>query len=453
MCRAPPSFLKRSPNQGIPVLPCTDPHHVAATLRRSGVLQHFGTSRLAGTDRLHFAFAQLTDLSVTRSPLVPAAQAPFSWGVGRTPASAAWCALGEALERFCAVVAENERLVRGRRASSSLALDPASLVLLEDQHYDNSDFVFPSPDVDLTWIPGHVLSTNKPILVPATAVFAPFVGISRSDHFLPPTTTGLGCGRSVYDAIIHGIHEIVERDALARSWHSGGGAARLSQTSVDSLGATLGVKLRKEETVRVLKLPTDAGFAAMMAVLESPGVGTPAVSVGFGCCSDAARAAVKALQEALLYRHLLSRLHAHHPETFTAVLEREPVDALERATFLWHPRNRSVLDRLGADCELPEIDIDLDSPLDKPPATERPNAQTLCFRAVKRLVAAGYDVVVVDLTRTVVRDLGLAVVRVIVPGFQPLATTHRAHRLGPRCAPAASSKGNVNPHGPHPFPI
>ena len=65
---------------------------------------------------------------------------------------------------------------------------------------------------------------------------------------------------------------------------------------------------------------------------------------------------------------------------------------------------------------------------------------------VDDLAHAGFDAVAVDLTTEDVDSVGYKVVRVVVPGLQPLDNDHTCMHLG-----GARLHGELNPD-PHPFP-
>jgi ribosomal protein S12 methylthiotransferase accessory factor len=65
---------------------------------------------------------------------------------------------------------------------------------------------------------------------------------------------------------------------------------------------------------------------------------------------------------------------------------------------------------------------------------------------VDDLAHAGFDAVAVDLTTEDVDAVGYKVVRVVVPGLQPLDNDHTCRHLG-----GARLRATFNPD-PHPFP-
>ena len=75
---------------------------------------------------------------------------------------------------------------------------------------------------------------------------------------------------------------------------------------------------------------------------------------------------------------------------------------------------------------------------------------------VSAVAATGQEVVAVDLTSADVADLGLSVVRVVVPGFHPLQMGHANRCLGgTRLADALDAAGREPDQDnlyPHPFP-
>ena len=78
----------------------------------------------------------------------------------------------------------------------------------------------------------------------------------------------------------------------------------------------------------------------------------------------------------------------------------------------------------------------------------------------RRVAALGHRILLADLTTEDVRQLGLCVVRVVIPGFHPLFMGHRFRALGGRRlweVPQRLGYKGITPEtgdnpAPHPFP-
>ena len=114
----------------------------------------------------------------------------------------------ESIERYSAEFKDEYRntLVKGnyhRLKSSFNVLDPEKVILSQFRDY--------SHDRDIHWIWGFDVARCEDILIPACCVYHPF---DLDDAFLIHTNTnGLASGNTLEEAIVHGLAEVIERDA------------------------------------------------------------------------------------------------------------------------------------------------------------------------------------------------------------------------------------------------
>jgi ribosomal protein S12 methylthiotransferase accessory factor len=137
-------------------------------------------------------------------------------------------ALGELAERLLAVlhfaavvrdsvVASYEDLTRQGRQ----ALGPDDLPLFAAEQYSRPGFPYEPfrPETHLRWIEGIDLLTEQPILVPAQLVLIYYKHQPGEAHIGYPTTGGLAFHHDRRRALLHGIYEYVERDAINVRWY------------------------------------------------------------------------------------------------------------------------------------------------------------------------------------------------------------------------------------------
>ena len=146
-------------------------------------------------------------------------------------------ALGEITERLWAILdfatlfdrleyGTYEELVRqGRRA-----LGPQELTLFAPEQYaqPNFDYTGFRPDTFLGWIEGRELLSGDFVLVPAQLVLMYYKQHPAERAIGYATTAGLAFHPSRYQGILHGLYEVIERDALNVCWYS-----RLAPPRVD----------------------------------------------------------------------------------------------------------------------------------------------------------------------------------------------------------------------------
>jgi ribosomal protein S12 methylthiotransferase accessory factor len=113
-----------------------------------------------------------------------------------------------------------------------------------------------------------------------------------------PTSNGLASGNSHVEAALHGILEVIERDACARGRAS---SAELDLESVTGPPAGLIMKIRSSgKDVRAFYVPSPAGIPCFRALLSSADY--PAIFGGSGCHPDRDVALCRALTEAVQSR-------------------------------------------------------------------------------------------------------------------------------------------------------
>jgi ribosomal protein S12 methylthiotransferase accessory factor len=213
--------------------------------------------------------------------------------------------------------------------------------------------------------------------------------------------------------------------------------------------------------VEIVDITTDIACPTLLTAAIGSASTSPALAVAAASDPSPLTALVKSLEELAHTRKYAAQLMdltppvsldvaAGHPAVQT---QREHLrvycaqEALEFARFLWASDEARPLAELAV------------SPTTSAGAAEGSDGTQL-DAIVASLVAAGLEPVACDLTTPDVADLGLSVMRVVVPGLHPLFMGHQNRALGGRRlaeVPAvlrgsglAPAEGD-NPY-PHPFP-
>ncbi|MFJ9541271.1 TOMM precursor leader peptide-binding protein [Streptomyces sp. NPDC101225] len=416
-----------------------------------------------------------------RDSLLPLAEAVLAeygyrgeagFGRARDFTSCRATAVAEALERLGGQWPWGKRTtVRGSYAELAAdALDPRSLGLLPAGRYEEPDCPYQpfTEDAVVSWVWAYSFREARPVLVPETYAYyrttwQPGTGATPDKPFTFEISNGCALGGCVEEAILHGILEIVERDAFLMTWY-----ARMPVPEVDLARAPdprirLVVE-RIERTgyrLRVFDMTlTEAIPAFWVLAQDTTGDDTrPKVVCTSGSALDPAAAVLTALgelapileQEARRYPAEAERARrmAADPElvrvmTDHALCNATP-EAFERFSFLLSGDRRIGWDRLG-----------------RRPWPAHTDLRDDLTEAVDRMLAGGMDVVVVDQTSPLHEAAGLSCVKVIAPGALSMTFGHRnrrttglprlrdvPHRLGH--APRPLTDADLNPH-PHPFP-
>jgi ribosomal protein S12 methylthiotransferase accessory factor len=347
-----------------------------------------------------------------------------SGGKGATEIQARVGALGEALERYSGICWGDEPSVQGSyQELQPEAVHPREFLLFSERQYrtrqewnagltDNQQYV-PEPlpeDVPITWTPAWSLTARRRRLLPKAHCY---YGHWDGGHFYCRCdSNGCAAGNTLEEAIVQGFLELAERDAVALWWYN---RLRRPAVAVDTFGlegwettrayyrATLGRELH------VLDVTTDLRVPTFVAVSRRPDRAVEDVIVGFGAHLDPRAALVRALAEASQY---LPALRHTNPDGSTRYL---PIQA-ETLTW-WKTATYANQPYLVPDPDAPPRRLEDFAPL----------AADDLWRDVEtcvRLAAdRGLEVLMVDQTRP---DIGLPVVRVVVPGLR-----HFWRRLGP----------------------
>ena len=348
-------------------------------------------------------------------------------GAGHTRDEAIVTALCEGVERYAAACYDRDALLLATYAElGDRAIDPRTFVPFTTAQRASSHFALEPLDVDtpLRWVRGEVLGTREPVLVPAFAVYIPYV------HALPEPllgiglTTGLACAPTLAMAEEKALYEVLERDALALTFLLGATPPRLERELPREL-------LPPRDRVDAFDLTTDLGVPAYFVRCIGEGPRGQLVTVGAACHPDPEQALRKACIEASQDRVYVRMLLDRDPDWAPAHDFRNLTD-FEKHARTYSGRPALAMRGLGF--------------LDGGPASA-PRKQRPLPRAIG-----------VDLTPPWAAALGLHVARVVVPELMPLHGDHTMRVLGhPRLRPESlpyhtiGHEQRIWPY-PHPMP-
>jgi bacteriocin biosynthesis cyclodehydratase domain-containing protein len=354
-----------------------------------------------------------SDLRTLRSTL-----RTCSGGKGMTAADAEVGALCEAVERYSATFRGDEALVRGSLLDlGEQAIHPNDVLLYDERQYRDraqwngahSPFQWVCGSFSETavgdWSPIWSLTEQRHRLLPTSLLYygAPGSDVAAAD------SNGNAAGSSLEDAVLQGMLELIERDAVAIWWYN---RLRVPGVDLDAFGDPWIDRLREVyagigRQVWVLDITTDTGVPTMAAVSRSTAGGTEDIVFGFGSHLDPGIALRRALTE---LNQMMPMLVERRADGGYSIDDPDTVHWWQTATL----------------ANQPYLSPDLAQPQRTPRDYPRHRAADLLddVTAVQRkLEALGLEVLVLDQTRP---DIGLPVVKVVVPGLR-----HFWARLGP----------------------
>jgi ribosomal protein S12 methylthiotransferase accessory factor len=379
----------------------------------------------------------------------------YGGGLSATADSARAAAIGEAVERYCGAFVPRERLRLTSVAELGHdAVAPERFALFHPRQLAAPGFPFVPftrasrlhfvegrslPDWRAAWLPAQLVYLTSPD-PPGQAIGY-------------PTSNGLACGATFGEAVLAGLLEVVERDAVMLAWNN-----RLSLPLLDwgddpelraldeRLFATSGLRYAVLDGSVFLDVPVAIG------IVHGPPDERAALAVGAGSAATIATAWRKALSEAFgVFRWLRKRAVAEP--------EQRVDDPLEIATFddhmLFYAAHRRAQQAAFFDASRGRTPTGAVEPLRESTPTRQ------IEEVMERLAARGVTAYAVDVTTPDVEELGLRVARVVAPELCALDVAHSARYLGGRrlyraafeagLLPAPLEPADLNPL-PHPFP-
>ncbi|HWT06403.1 MAG TPA: YcaO-like family protein [Xanthomonadales bacterium] len=366
-------------------------------------------------------------------------------------------ALGEAVERYCSAIYDRNEmpLVSHDRAPFRCA-EPERFALYTPEQHALDGFPFERFDrtAPVRWCPAVDVVTREAVHVPAAMVFVPYhYDVDRGEpRIAQPISTGLACHDSYETASVSAACEAIERDAFTITWQARLEPPRIRAASVGALNRDLLARFaRARYEVTLFDITTDIAVPTILSVARHDAPSEPAFVVAAAAHPDARTAVRKCLEE------------LEHTRTWCKTLKRR-VDPV--------PRDRadeisSQVGHLRFWCDQRNAELGSflfgsanERDLDELPSAGTGDAGAQFVAVVQAVRRANLQFLLTDVTTCDVRDLGLRVVRAIVPGLHPLVVGHRLRALGGRRlyevperlgygAPGDSRPLNT---APHPFP-
>ncbi len=373
---------------------------------------------------------------------LPAAE-PINGSTSAVRAQALAGAIGEAVERYSSRIVPDEQLVTASLQDlGDHALDPRNLVLYSDDQYNRTGFPYLPVDEHqmIRWAHGHSLTRNVPVLVPAVAAYFPYAAVPGEYPMMEQTTSGLACGNTMEEAILSALLEVVERHAAMSMWLATVSAPHLDYRAADNalLRRTIRLFDRVRYDIHLMDATGDLGIPVVVsAAVDRSGRG-PAITFSSAAATTAAGAAIGALEELGQCYGWLKSLMARQTGKLL-----QPLDDI--GTVEDHVLWAAAPERF----ELVEFAVGSSRTrtLEDLPNLSTGDVLADIQACVAALASHNYEVIAVDVTSPDIREVGLHVARVLVPGAQPLYFGQGLERISPRVPLPAGP----NPL-PHPYP-
>lgn len=237
-------------------------------------------------------------------------------GKGITTEHAKASAMMEGFERYSAEK-QDENLVTGtvsEISSKGNIIDIESLNLPKDFKKENID------SMNLEWNVCHDLITGEDYYIPSNAIYHPYVLEDNACRSLfKSNTNGLASGNSLEEAILHGMFEVIERDAWSIFELTHKNSSQIDLESIDSevVNDALSKFSENEINIKLMDLTADVNIPTIAAssddtLLKDAGL----LTLGIGTHLDPEVAILRALTEVAQSR--ATQIHGAREDTVRA---------------------------------------------------------------------------------------------------------------------------------------
>ncbi len=362
--------------------------------------------------------ANITDLDRVGIPVYSAIRPSAAKGAisvysgkGPTHNQARISAIMESFERCLAERATENMDVKGEPNLTNF-IDTYDNAVQEHTVLNPQSLLLPEPgssDILMEWTQSFDILNNEECFVPSNAVYHPYNPPGRSHKLFRSNTNGLAAGNVLEEAVLHGLLEVIERDALSMAEFNRNPGKELILDPDDGFNYELVQRFRDEGIdIRIWLLEHDLGIPTFVAATDDIKLKDPAMLVmGAGSHLRPDIAVRRAVSEAAQSR--VVQIHGAREDTDRESFVRQiGYDRMKRMNRFWYEDGDTV--------KLEDIkDISTDSPIT--------NIETI----INMLKGITERILVSDLSRA---DVSVPVVRVIVPEFEQY--TLDRERIGAR---------------------
>lgn len=333
-------------------------------------------------------------------------------GKGATVEQAKASAMMEGFERYSGEKQDidKERMIIDSYENIENAINPKELLLPKNLDSYNLN------TTKLEWIEATDIISEKEIYIPANAVFHPY--IPSKDEIPSPialfkgNTNGLASGNIIEEAILHGIFEVIERDAWSIFEITKRNKKEINKESIkNEIILNLLDKFEKEGIkIKLIDLTADLDIPTIAASADDTVLKDAALlTLGVGTHLNPEIAVIRALSEVAQSR--ATQIHGTREDTVRADFMRKT--GYERMK----KSNKHYF--IGEDKKINLADIE-----DKSSNTVKKDIET----TIEEIQKVGLNqVLFTDLTRA---ELGINVARAVIPGAELYTLDNE--RLGTR---------------------
>ncbi len=314
--------------------------------------------------------------------------------------------LTESIERFFQVCYKNSQIIYSTFNSlKEPALDPYLYICKKTVR-----------NKKIGWVKGKNLTQNTDCLIPAQLAFLNYKREGDEILLQDANTTGSAGGFDSESAVLRGIYEVVERDAIMNIF-----LGRLPAKKINPKSISNPIYKRLVQTIEfynfeinLFDITTDLNIPSYLSILvDYTGLG-PSLGLGTKTSFNAIEAIIGCTEESLQSRPWLRK------------------DMLEKKGKFINPKNISTIRERGRYWSSIEkikyFDFLDQRAVDFIESKKDLTSKTSLTQAVKNLEYNGYDIYTVNLTAPLL-SFDFFVYKAIIPGLQPLPLDESKKRI------------------------
>lgn len=320
-------------------------------------------------------------------------------GKGSTEQRARISAIMESFERCLAERPGLNANIEGEISAPAL-VDSYASAIESCKVLDPKTLLLPQPHIPqslMEWVGAYDLLNREEVFVSANAVYHPYDAPGQCQKLFLSNTNGLASGNVLEEAILHGLLEVIERDAISTAQFSRDLGKEIVLTEADGYLYELAQKFKDTGIeLKVWLVPTDTGIPTVIAATDDVKLKDPALLVmGAGSHLKPEIAIARAITEAAQSR-VVQIQGAREDTDREGFIRSVGYDRMKRLNWFWFGEGEKIslseMEDLSRNSPAENIDVILEK--------------------LKGLVER---VLVVDLSR---EEVAVPVVRVIIPGFE-----------------------------------
>ena len=334
---------------------------------------------------------------------------------------ALFLALMEGLERYCTCIFEKDQLIWAtgeELGDSAIDLDTIPRCSILELLHAKCPLRAPNKTKPIRWVRAISLLDGRLVYVPAIMAYLD-TRKTEAEQFWLPITTGCAAHTSYERALLAGILEVAERDAISITWLQ---KLPLPRIEVDSVPPILepywDIYKKSSRYVECFffDATTDLGIPTIYGLQTSSHDRRVATTVSCSATLDPSFAIAKVICD-LAATGVSLRTEHPVPSSFDDFCR-----IFDGATFMARSEQSYAFEFL--------LKAERIRPITEIPSLDTSDDATTLRRILEMLRRRGLEVYAVDLTTDEALRAGLRVIRVLIPGLQPFSFHYRARYLG-----------------------